>query len=385
MRPPHSPRTAIFYGNPKTHKPNIPLRPIASAIDNPTDNLSKYIAHFLHPLSTLTDTYIKDSTTFKKYIAALPPLPTNAYLCTADVKSLYTNIPTAQGIEHTCAFIDTHRNTLPSYAPNTHIFKIILTHILTHSTFKFQDTHYLQHSGAAMGNRMVPPYANIFMHYVDIDIKTRQDNIDHFKRFLDDLFFIFYDDDGQIDQLEHTLNTIHPTIKFTLSHSRTDINFLDLHIYLDNDRKLRTTFYRKRTDCQSYIHFTSNHPLYIKRNIIYTQALRLNKLIDDDTELRKHLDMLTKSFIIQAYPLQFIHTEIQKALQFTQHELLNPPPPTEHDPTAHHNTVKIQYSTSTRPLKNFFRTYESHMTDTSLTQNQPTPPHLNTVFTNHKK
>jgi len=33
----------IFYGLPKIHKPNIPLRPIVSQINGPTYKLSKYI------------------------------------------------------------------------------------------------------------------------------------------------------------------------------------------------------------------------------------------------------------------------------------------------------------------------------------------------------
>ena len=67
----------------------------------------------------LTPSYIQDSATFKRYLDAIPPLPNHTYLCTADITSLYTNIPIQEGIQLTCSFIDTHRHASPSYAPNT--------------------------------------------------------------------------------------------------------------------------------------------------------------------------------------------------------------------------------------------------------------------------
>ena len=44
-------RTPLFYGLPKIHKPNIPLRPIVSACDSPSDQLSNYVTHFIQPTS----------------------------------------------------------------------------------------------------------------------------------------------------------------------------------------------------------------------------------------------------------------------------------------------------------------------------------------------
>jgi len=39
-----------LYGLSKVHKPNIPLRPIVSAIHSPTYNLSRFLAQTLQPL-----------------------------------------------------------------------------------------------------------------------------------------------------------------------------------------------------------------------------------------------------------------------------------------------------------------------------------------------
>ena len=54
-----------FYGFPKLHKPNCPLRPITSFINSPTYNLSKCISKSLQKTVGLNEFYIKDSWNFK--------------------------------------------------------------------------------------------------------------------------------------------------------------------------------------------------------------------------------------------------------------------------------------------------------------------------------
>ena len=60
LQPKNPTRTPIFYGLPKIHKPNTPLRPIVSGFDSPTDNLARYITHFLQLLAQLLPSHIKD-------------------------------------------------------------------------------------------------------------------------------------------------------------------------------------------------------------------------------------------------------------------------------------------------------------------------------------
>ena len=41
---------ATFYGLPKIHKPDVPVRPITSCVNFPTYNLSKHLVSILSPL-----------------------------------------------------------------------------------------------------------------------------------------------------------------------------------------------------------------------------------------------------------------------------------------------------------------------------------------------
>ena len=99
------------------------------------------------------------------------------------------------------------------------------------------------------------------------------------KRFIDDIFFIFLGSHSQIKSLMTFMNAISPTIKYTFSYSEQIFSFLDVQIYLSESRKLTTKLYKKPTDCMTLLHFHSHHPLSCKEGIIYSQALRYSTII----------------------------------------------------------------------------------------------------------
>ena len=163
LLPPKNSRTPLFYGLPKIYKPGCPLRRIVSGCDGPTDHLSAYVTHFIQPLASNLPSHIKDTKHFLNLIEKLPPLPLNALLITADVTSLYPNIPYKEDIAAVIHFMEEYKHLLPTNCPPPHIVRIVLGFILKHSTFKFMDTHMHQILGTSMGTRMAPHYANLFM------------------------------------------------------------------------------------------------------------------------------------------------------------------------------------------------------------------------------
>ena len=321
---PHEPtRTPIIYGQPKIHKTGHPLRPIVSGCDGPTDNLSKYVTHFIQPLAERLPTYLKDSKQFLSFLDVIPPLPHNAILVTADVTSLYTNIPQGEGIQATMNSIRQNKESLPEYAPPPHVFHILLETILQHSTFRFGTNHYQQTQGTSMGTRMAPPYANIFMYDQEYKFLSEFNTfIKFWRRLIDDIFYIFIGSWEQLEAMQKYMNQQHPTIKYTFSASKSEIAFLDMVIYIDEDRRLRTKLYKKPTDCNALLHFHSHHPAHTKRSVIYSQAIRYNMLSFDDAQLQIDLYELTRTLLIRDYPLHLINGQISKALTFSQSDLI---------------------------------------------------------------
>ena len=87
-------------------------------------------------------------------------------LVTIDVKSLFTNIPQNEAIQ---ALNRTMEET--GIHSMKKLFISRLTNlVLTKNYFEFNNTLYRQTQGTAMGTRMVPSYANIFMKYIELQL-----------------------------------------------------------------------------------------------------------------------------------------------------------------------------------------------------------------------
>jgi hypothetical protein len=83
---------AKFYGLPKIHKDNNPLRPIVSLPGSPTYNLSKYLADILKPLVSTSPHSVKNVNAFLSKIKDIHVEP-DEIMISFDVVSLFTSIP----------------------------------------------------------------------------------------------------------------------------------------------------------------------------------------------------------------------------------------------------------------------------------------------------
>ena len=143
IRPKMPPKTPLFYFLPKIHKPNNPPRPIISGCDSPTDRISNYLTNIFQPIAASQPTYLKDTKHLLQLLRDLPPLTHDTILVTADVSSLYTNIPHDKGIEVALRALETNKHILPNDTPNNTIIKQFLRFILKENYFDFLDKHYV--------------------------------------------------------------------------------------------------------------------------------------------------------------------------------------------------------------------------------------------------
>ena len=74
------------------------------------------------------------------------------------------------------------------------------------------------------------------------------------------------------------VNTFHPTVEFTYEYSDTTVHFLDVNISIGPDRALVIDVYTKPIDTHQYLFATCCHPGHTKRNIAYSQALRICRI-----------------------------------------------------------------------------------------------------------
>ena len=283
---------------PKIHKDNNPGRRVISSINCHTRRISEFVDYYLQPEVKKRKSYVKDTTDFIKKFEAIDHVSDDFYLVSLDVRSLYTNIPHKEGIEAV-------KQKLKKSKPSINI-KVILTFlklILTLNNFVFNGINYLQKRGCAMGTKCAPSYANIFMGWFEEKfIFPLLTNLsDFYLRFIDGTF------------------ECHPSMKFEYEMSKTEINFLETTVF-KVDNKLRTRVYVKPADRQSYLHSKSEHP---KKSIAYSQALRLNKICYNRSDLHNNCKRLLNTLTKRGYNKKDTTTQINRAISIPRNELLN--------------------------------------------------------------
>ncbi|KAK3747117.1 hypothetical protein QZH41_006059 [Actinostola sp. cb2023] len=362
---------------PKIHKPDIPGRPIISGCDSPTEKLSIYIDYHLKPLVPLIPSYIRDTKHFLSHIFSLPtPLPPDTLLATIDVTSLYTNIPHDEGIHASLVSLATHPDT--TSRPPLHVFQQLFTYILKHNYFSFNNEFYLQQHGTAMGTRMAPSYANLFMsHLESLLLEHPPGNLLPlvWKRYIDDIFILWTHGSSTLQTFLNHINSFHPTIKFTYTTSPSSINFLDTRIHITSQQTLESSLYTKPTDNSLLLHHTSHHPLSCKLGTIFSQALRYRRLITQDEELHKQLNRLRLILLSRGYPNHTITSSFQKVSTLTQHQLLAPSTTTTNTSPNPIIPYSIPYHPSITSLPNIIRsTWSLISRDRELSSLFPKPP-----------
>jgi hypothetical protein len=314
-----TPVSPTFYGIPKIHKLNIPLRPIVSQIHGPTSGISLLVDKLLFVAEQNIPFLLQDTTAYLNFIDSHKNVSSNTFLVTMDVTSLYTNIPHDEGIQFVSEF---YAETLPLWGNyNTevvpvpvHTLKVLIEFILMNCTFEFCGSYFKQNFGTTMGASFSVKYANIYMFqwfrkYLKAYSGSKPDKI---ARLIDDCFFTWDYSENELKLLQDYLNTCHSSIKFEITFSKQLVSFLDTNTYIENNT-IKTKLYIKPTDKKQYLHYSSYHPRHIFSSIPYSQALRYRRIIDNDNIYRSELQSLEQKFINREYPKRILTEAFSKA------------------------------------------------------------------------
>lgn len=275
----YKPRNIYFL--PKIHKernkwpwPDMPeARPICSDIQSETHRISSYIDYFLNPLASKHPSFIKNSYEFVNKIRNFK-FNKNWMLVTGDVSALYTNMHhdrTINGVKKSF-----ENNPQPG-RPDSHILHL-LDIILKNNDFVFNNETFLQVLGTAMGKVFSPSLANLYL--LDFDEKAMNGFFIKpllFFRYLDDVFLIWPGSLTELKEYETFLNSLIPDIKINLEFSNTQISFLDVSVYVEEDLLKTRTFF-KQTDTHQLLHTSSFHPKHTTIGLIKSQLIRFKRL-----------------------------------------------------------------------------------------------------------
>lgn len=352
MKPTY-PKPGRFYTLPKIHKPGNPGRPIVSGIDTVTERISSFVNFLIMSLPPKAPSYIMDTNHFLREVSKLV-LPAGAILVTLDVASLYTNIPHNDGIE---AVMKAYKKAPPKINVKSEVLETLMRLVLEHNNFEFEGKHFLQIRGTAMGTKMAPNYANLFMADLESHFLSGRQLLPLFyKRYIDDIFMIWPHGESDLLNFIRDFNVIHPNIKFSHIYSKTNINFLDVMVELNGDT-LKTKLYRKPTDRQQYLHFKSSHPKHCKTSIPFSQAHRLRRICSDLNDFDRNADNLKAVLTKQSYPAPIVDRAIERARLLDRETIIHQPRRTV--PNNQQTNLVVTYAANLPNLNNILRKHYS--------------------------
>ena len=157
-----------FYGLPKIHKRDIPLRPIVSSRGSINYELAKELSRILRPLVGSSIHHIKNTADFVQHLKGIT-LEANEAIVSYDVSELFTSEPIDPAINIIRRKLELDQGLHLRTSMSVEQIISLLEFCLKTTYFQFQGRFFEQLQGAAMGSPISPIMANLCME----DLRTR--------------------------------------------------------------------------------------------------------------------------------------------------------------------------------------------------------------------
>ena len=209
-----------FYGLPKIHKKNVPLRPIVSSIGSVTHGVAKELFKIIKPLVGTSKQHVNNTKEFADEIKKTK-LEEGECITSYDVTALFTSVPVPSALEIIKSKLEQDSDLQGRTKMTVDNIIELLEFCLKNTYFLFQDVFYEQTKGAAMGSPVGPIVANIYMEaFENRAISTALHPHRMWKRYIDDTFVIQHQSHKE-EFLRH-INTVDPSIQFTVEEPKDD-------------------------------------------------------------------------------------------------------------------------------------------------------------------
>ena len=158
-----------FYGLPKVHKDDTPLRPIVSSVGSVSYETAKELSRILKPLVGKTEHHVKNAKDFIDSIQDIRLKP-NECLVSYDVEALFTSVPIQAALNITKKKLEEDKELPLRTSMSVQHISWLLEFCLRTTYFLFQGEFYQQLEGTAMGSPISPIIANLFLE--DLEAKA---------------------------------------------------------------------------------------------------------------------------------------------------------------------------------------------------------------------
>ena len=83
---------------------------------------------------------------------------------------------------------------------------------------------------------------------------------------------------------------------------------------MDLNGNLQTDLYTKETDSRTYLSFDSAHPNHIYSGIVYSQCLRIRRIVNCNVRLHSRMEELNTCFLDSGYPTKLVNNISTKVM-----------------------------------------------------------------------
>ncbi|EFP08335.1 hypothetical protein CRE_10713, partial [Caenorhabditis remanei] len=270
------PAINTIYGLFKTHKftqrgvdatnDNVKIRPIISGSGGPTDRPSWVVSTILSQLTKFVGAHLENTAhllTDLNRVKAKGEIHYESF----DVESLYTNIHNQSALEAVKRKLHRHGRQIEWYGISSGHLIQLLEAVIRFNSFQFAGTFYIQKRGLAMGSRLAPVLAVIYMDTIETPSNVYPTLL--YRRYIDDIFVIA-ESKTTLDDVFLSLNSQADTIRLTRETPTEGwLPFLNCEIRHKNDA-FSTRWYRKPSNKNILIRFDSCQPKQHKINTIRT-------------------------------------------------------------------------------------------------------------------
>ena len=193
----------------------------------------------------------------------------------------------------------------------------LLKFCLSSTNFKYNNIHYQQIFGCAMGSPVSAVMANIVMENLEQKaISSSLTAPQLWKRYVDDVCAAAKP--SELDDFQKHLNSIEQSIQFTIETEKNqELPFLDVCVGRKNNGLLKTKVYRKPTHTERYLSFDSHHPISHKKAVVRSLTDRARCVPSSNQERSNEMKYVISTLKDNGYPKRFI-LEASKPKKFSE-------------------------------------------------------------------
>lgn len=308
----HNSTNPKMYALMKTHKPDIPARPVVACVDTPTSAMSSMLSDILKQLLDDDIYNIKNSITLKQKLSNVT-IESTEIMVSFDIVSLFTNIPVNLAIE----IINEQWEKLSKITkfPKSLFFEMLKFCLIDGNYFVYKDVAYRQIFGMPMGNPLSTIIADIVTQRLLNTILAKLMYVPKvFVKYVDDIFAII--PKNAISETQNLLNSFHSRLKFTVEvENDSMIPYLDVKIIRNPDGTISTDWYQKCISSNRILNYYSQHPHSQKLNTASNFVSRVLSLSSEKFHKKNKLlitTILTENNYPYADTQRYIHSYYRK-------------------------------------------------------------------------